>query len=145
MASIMKNISQIWRCGNLYRTAQLERLGLGSYQDTYIVNICKNPGITQEGLSKLIFVHKSNVARQVSSLEAKGFVKRVADSADKRNLLVYPTQKALDIYSEVREVQKKWNSMILEGLDENSIAMIESLTLKMAGNAIAKVQKINEE
>ena len=39
---------------------------------TYILNVCRNPGISQEALSQLIFVNKSNVARQLAVLEEKG-------------------------------------------------------------------------
>ena len=94
MATIMRNIGEIWRCANLFRMEEYEELGIGSYQDSYLVDICKHPGVTQEQLSKIMYVHKSNVARQVGSLEEKGFVERRPDPSDRRNLLLYPTEKA---------------------------------------------------
>ena len=95
MARIMRNVGEVWRCANLYRTEEYEALGIGSYQDSYIVDICAHPGVTQEQLSKIMYVHKSNVARQVAALEEKGFVERRPDAADKRILRAYPTEKAL--------------------------------------------------
>ena len=68
MILFMKALGEVWRCANLYRTAQYEKLGIGSYQDSYIINICKHPGVSQEQLSKLIYVHKSSVARQLGAL-----------------------------------------------------------------------------
>ena len=64
----MRCIGEVWRCANLYRTARYEGTELGSYQDTYIVHVCRPPGITQEQLAGKIYVHKSNVARQLSAL-----------------------------------------------------------------------------
>ena len=94
MAILMRNIGEIWRCANLFRTEEYEGLGIGSYQDSYIADVCANPGATQEQLSRIMYVHKSNVARQMGSLEEKGFIERRADPADRRSLRVYPTKKA---------------------------------------------------
>ena len=97
MPTFMKAIGEIWRCANLYRMKAYEPLNINSFQDTYLLQICKNPGITQDQLSKHIYVHKSNVARQVASLEEKGLVYRLNHQDDKRILQVYPTKKALDL------------------------------------------------
>ena len=131
----MKNIGEVWRCANLYRTAHFEALGIGSYQDSYILNICRNPGITQEELTQLIYVHKSNVARQLASLEEKGFITRTPDAQDRRTLRVFPTQKALDAIPAIREVHRAWNDRILAGFDEAECEAIIALTQRLAENA----------
>ena len=118
MATIMRNIGEIWRCANLFRMEEYEELGIGSYQDSYLVDICKHPGVTQEQLSKIMYVHKSNVARQLASLEEKGFITRSPDPKDRRSLLVYPTQKALDAIPAIREVHRTWNELVLDGFSE---------------------------
>lgn len=135
MSDIISNTGQIWRCGNLYRTARYGELGLGSYQDSYIVNVCAHPGITQEGLSRLIFVHKSNVARQLGSLEEKGFVRRETDPEDKRNTLVYPTQKAVEALGVIEKVNGEWRDLLLEGLSEKEREAAEKYAALIAENA----------
>ena len=74
-----------------------------------MIEICNHPGITQEQLSKLIYVHKSNVARQMSSLEEKGFIYRTISKEDKRNLQVFPTQKPIDILPLLLKVSEQSN------------------------------------
>lgn len=118
MRRFMKYVGELWHCANLYRTEQYGGLEIGCYQDSYLINICKNPGITQEQLSKLIYVHKSNVARQVGSLEEKGFVVRKPDPQDRRNLLLYPTEKAEKAMSYIRSVHERWDEMLMEGMSE---------------------------
>lgn len=135
MTYFMKALGEVWRCANLYRTGQYEQLGIGSYQDSYIINICKHPGITQEQLSKLIYAHKSSVARQLGSLEEKGFVIRKPDPYDKRSLLVYPTQKALDALPVIHQVHIKWNALILEGLSPKEQEDIEKYLKLLSDNA----------
>ncbi len=135
MTDIIKNTGEIWRCGNLYRTARNEALGLGSYQDSYILNVCAYPGVTQEELSRKIFVHKSNVARQLSLLEEKGFIKRTTDPSDKRNMLVYPTEKAYAVLDKIKKVSEEWSALVLEGLSADEIMAVEKYTAKLAENA----------
>ena len=141
MTDLIKNIGQIWRCGNLYRTARYDALGIGSYQDSYIVNVCTHPGITQEALSKLIFVHKSNVARQLGSLEEKGYVTRKTDDNDKRNLLVYPTARAFEALREIERVNDEWDSLVLGGLTDEERKAAEKLIGKLAENAGRLIEK----
>lgn len=131
----MKSLGEAWRCGNLYRTARFEALGIGSYQDSYILNICRNPGIAQDALTGLIYVHKSNVARQLASLEEKGFITRSPDPKDRRSLLVYPTQKALDAIPAIREVHRTWNELVLNGFSEEERERIAQIAQRLADNA----------
>lgn len=141
MAQFMKNTGQIWRCGNLYRTSRYESLGLGSYQDSYILNVCAHPGITQEGLSKLIYIHKSNVARQLGSLEEKGFIRRETDPSDKRNMLVYPTEKAYAVLDEIKRVNAEWDRIMLEGFSEEEREEVERLSALLAERAKKIIDK----
>lgn len=141
MADFIKNTGEIWRCGNLYRTARYAETDLGSYQDSYIINVCEHPGVTQEGLSKLIFVHKSNVARQLGMLEEKGFITRTADPADKRNTLVYPTDKAFKALDMIRGVCEEWQERLFEGLTEGERAAVKKYAALIAENAKKIIEK----
>ena len=141
MAQFMKNTGQIWRCGNLYRTSRYESLGLGSYQDSYILNVCAHPGITQEGLSRLIYIHKSNVARQLGSLEEKGVIRRETDPSDKRNMLVYPTEKAYAVLDEIKRVNAEWDRIMLEGFSEEEREEVERFSALLAERAKKIIEK----
>ncbi len=131
----MKQLGEVWRCANLYRTAQYEALGIGSYQDSYILYLCRHPGTPQEKLSEVIYVHRSNVARQLSSLEEKGFITRSPDPEDRRSLLVYPTQKALDAIPAIRAVHNRWNEKVLEGFSEEERALVADFAARLSENA----------
>ena len=141
MPKFMKHLGEVWRCANLYRAEQFEALEIGSYQDSYIIEICRQPGIPQEKLAGLIYVHKSNVARQLNLLEEKGFVTRQPDPSDKRSLLVYPTEKALPALPMIRKVHRRWNELVLDGLTEDeqeAVARYMALLSENAKRVIAK-------
>ena len=135
MATIMRNIGEIWRCANLFRMEEYEELGIGSYQDSYLVDICKHPGVTQEQLSKIMYLHKSNVARQVGSLDEKGFVERRPDPSDKRTLLLYPTEKAAAAMGRIREAHAAWRELLLQGFSEEERELAGKYLKRLAENA----------
>jgi MarR family transcriptional regulator for hemolysin len=118
MESIIRSINHIARLATLYRERELKKYGLGPMHHTYILNICRNPGISQEALSQLIFVNKSNVTRQLAVLEEKGYLRRQTSSVDARCLLVYPTEKALAIQPVISEMLQRWNDQVLAGFSE---------------------------
>ena len=139
MQTLMKSIGEIWRCANLYRMKAYEPLNINSFQDTYLLQICKNPGITQDQLSKIIYVHKSNVARQVASLEEKGLVYRLTHQEDKRILQVYPTKKALDLMPLIMKMNQQWNQLLMNELpldDQQKFLEILSFLASKAKEAV---------
>lgn len=114
MESMMRYIDRITRLAYLYREDYLRAYDLSGIHHTYINCICRNPGLTQEELAQQIYVNKSTVARQVACLEKKGYLTRVESAADKRKLLLYPTQKALDVQPVIRKMLVEWNEKLLE-------------------------------
>lgn len=114
MDALMRCIAVTARCASLQRSRELKELGLTGNQHTYILNICRHPGMTQESLAQMIYVHKSNVARQVAALCQAGFIHRQPSQADKRELLLYPTSKAEAALPVIRRVLKSWNGYLME-------------------------------
>ncbi|EXJ23539.1 Transcriptional regulator, MarR family [Alkalibacterium sp. AK22] len=118
MEYLMRYINRTSRLSELYRGERMQAFDLSGIHHTYIINICSNPGISQENLARLIFVNKSTVARQLAVLEKKGYVDRRQCQGDARKLLVYPTEKAKSVYPAIVDILKDWNSIILDGLSE---------------------------
>lgn len=126
--TLMRCISVISRCATQFRNDRFEGTGLSGYQYAYILNVCRNPGISQEGLAKAIYVNKSNVARQVAKLENNGYIERRMCATNRRITEVYPTQKTYDILPLVCQVLGDWNAYITEGYtDEMREHMINML------------------
>lgn len=131
----MRNINIISRCEGIYRTDNLKDAKLCSCHHSYVLAICRHPGMTQEQLAKHICINKSSVTRSLSHLEENGYVERRPDPKDKRILCVYPTQKMLDILPEVRRIAADWNEYLVEGIEENDIALFRSVLEKLAARA----------
>ena len=97
MTTLMRQINIISRCAASYRGEKFKDIKLCAAHHSYIIHICKKPGISQEELARHICVDKSNVTRQVFNLENLGYIQRVQSQKDKRVIEIYPTAKALEI------------------------------------------------
>ncbi|MCD8373076.1 MAG: MarR family transcriptional regulator [Clostridia bacterium] len=134
MIKFMKNINLVSRSAEQYREERLSPFGIKGCQSHYFLEICRTPGVSQEELSRRLFVNKSNVARQISLLEEGGFVKREAKEGDKRTFLLYPTQKMLDALPEVKRVHGEWRELVTEGFTEEESEQLKYLSEKMVEN-----------
>lgn len=135
MSQIIRDMLEISRCGVQYRSDNLAQFGLKSIHASYLTEICANPGISQDRLAKLIFINKSNVARQVAVLEEDGFVRRVPSAADKRVMELYPTEKTLEILPQINRMLLCWEDCITHDLSEEEKELLTALLAKMSGRA----------
>jgi len=136
MVSFMRYINITARCAAEYRNTHLAGLGIVGLQYSYILNICRKPGVSQEELSHLIHVNKSNVTRQLAALEENGFIERVTSPTDKRVTLVYPTQKARDALPEIHRVLHDWNEYLTEGFSDEERETLRALMERVNSRAI---------
>lgn len=131
MPALMHNILAISRCSIAYRQPALAPLGIKPMHASYLICICRNPGITQDQLAKKLFLDKSSVARQVSFLEENGFIERQISPADRRVMHVYPTQKATDALPIVRKSFRDWEDLVSADLTDEEREILISLLEKM--------------
>ena len=135
MSQIIRDITEIARCGAQYRADQLEPLDLKGCHASYLREICAHPGISQDKLAKRICINKSNVARQAAILEEKGFLTRIPSSTDKRIMELHPTQKTLDMEPMISGILKSWETCITDDLTSEELEQLTSLLSKMKSRA----------
>lgn len=140
MDSLMRYINRTARCATMYRSFALESEGISGHQHVYILNICRNPGISQDSLAKMIFVNKSNVARQVATLEQNGYIVRQPSENDRRVMRLYPTQKAIDVLPKVHEVTSHWNAYLLAEFTEEQREQLFSMLAVVMNRAAEYVE-----
>ena len=135
MSQIIRDITEIARCGAQYRADRLAPLGLKGCHASYLTEICAHPGISQDQLARRICINKSNVARQAAALEEEGFVTRTPSPTDKRIMELHPTQKTLDLLPEISSVLKCWEGCITDGLTPQELDLLAALLEKMKSRA----------
>ena len=140
MSQIIRDITELTRCGAQYRLDQLSPMGLKACHASYLTEICACPGISQDGLARRICINKSNVARQAAVLEEEGFITRTPSPADKRVMELYPTQKALDLLPQIQSILTRWEDCITRDLTEEEKELVTMLLARMKVRASAYME-----
>ncbi len=140
MPSLTWELDAIARCATQYRTEMLAPLGLKSCHASYLLQICKNPGISQEQLARRIYFNKSSVARQLAVLEDAGFIRRTTSETDRRVTQLFPTDKAIALLPQIRQVLLDWEDLITQGLSPQEQTALREMLLKLKDLAARRVQ-----
>ena len=135
MSQIIRDITEIARCGAQYKADRLAPLGLKGCHASYLMEICAHPGISQDQLAKRICINKSNVARQAATLEEEGFLTRIPSPTDKRIMELHPTEKTLELLPEISTVLKGWEALITDGVTAEELDQLAALVAKMKAHA----------
>lgn len=135
MSQIIRDITEIARCGSQYRAEMLAPMGLKACHASYLTEICACPGISQDKLAQRICINKSNVARQVAILEEDGFVIRKPSSADKRVMELHPTEKTMELLPQIRKIVNCWEQCLTSDLSEEEVATVTNILLRMKDKA----------
>lgn len=115
----MKNVNDKRLAAYGYRVGRLHRLyflcikesmtkiGISNNLVPFLSELYFQDGISQETLSKTIYVEKASISRGLSRLEKLGLVIRIENEENKREKLVYLTEKA-------KEIQDRYFSVLFE-------------------------------
>ncbi len=144
MQKLSKFINITARCGKLYQSERLSEYGINDICAVILLHLFRTPGVSQENLADNAFIDKSGIARHLSRLEQNGFITRCSDENDRRSMLVFPTQKAIDVLPVIRRVYSEWNGILTSELSEEEKIILEELLRKMCIKAkeyIAKERK----
>lgn len=131
---ISKDVMTVARYLRRQRNRYMEPFGLKSIHARYLIEVCQNPGISQDGLTQLLGFDKSNVARQAALLEEDGFLRR-CPGADKRVLQLHPTEKTLELLPNLQQAMDSWERELLQDLTPEEEAIFESLFAKVCARA----------
>ena len=135
MPQIIKDITEIARCGAQFRNDNLAELELKGCHASYLLEICRNPGISQDTLARRICINKSNIARQLVVLEEGGFVRRQPSQEDKRVMEIYPTDKTLELMPRIRQILGQWSRYLTQDLTEEEVELLSKVLTSMKSRA----------
>lgn len=131
-----RSISTLYRVGRWHMESNLvDKLDLSSGQHTFLFYLYNNDGASQDEISRALAIDKASTARAIQKLEEKNFVTRVTSEKDKRVNHVFLTKKGWDSEKELRKNSKAWRAILIEGLSEEELKMMEKIIGKLSENA----------
>lgn len=142
MERIQKYLNRVYRVSILDQSAAFADENLSGHQISYILQICRHPGLTHDELAKKILVNKSSVSRTVNRMVENGYIYRETDDRDRRSKLLYPTDKAKNIYPRVMEYLDGWNESLTGDLSpeeqESLIYFLRNITRSATKRVVEK-------
>ena len=114
---LLKWLSVTDRFYKIYLDKQLAPYGINNSQYMFLIKICRSPGILQDSLLNMFYVHPSNIVRTVATLEKQGMITRSPNDNDKRTCKLYPTERALSIIDEIQMICEKTESSFIAGYE----------------------------
>jgi DNA-binding MarR family transcriptional regulator len=102
--------------------------GLTSSQWRAIAQLSRTDGLTQVALANYLEIEPMTVCRLVDRLEARGFIERIPDPADRRAKLVWLTEKSRSMMDILREIASVVCEEAFEGFsDAERQTLVEGL------------------
>ncbi|MCY6369975.1 MarR family winged helix-turn-helix transcriptional regulator [Clostridium ganghwense] len=141
--SIGRWVSMLYRYQQCYIGKQLKEYNIGGGQYSFLLALFKKDGISQEEISKILYMDKGTTARAIAKLEKEGYVVRKQDEEDKRAYKIYLTEKALEFKPKLFKILRRWTDIISTDFDVEEKEVVMNLLEKMAENAALHIKETN--
>ena len=144
---LLKWLSVTDRFYKIYLDKQLAPFGLNNSQYMFLIKICRSPGILQDSLLDMFYVHPSNIVRTIAALEKQGMLTRSPNDKDKRTCKLYPTDRALSVIDKVEAVCERTETLLLQGITDSDQELFMNLLVQAGKNITAElhVERKGEE
>lgn len=136
-----RKITKIAREAEKLVLLSLREEGVGTAEIDLIHAVRHNPGCSQAKLAEILRADKAAIARRTKNLEAKGFLVREDDPADRRSQLLYPTEKAETMKSSKTEIEASFYEYLLSGLSREEAETFAALLDKLYTASKAESRK----
>ena len=137
---LLKWLSVADRFYKIYLDKQLAPFGVKRSQHMFLIKICASPGIMQDSLMDIFYIHPSNIVRTIAALEKQGMITRTPNDQDKRTWRLYPTDRALSVLEDIRTVCKKTETLLLQDFSEEEKKLLTDLLMRAGRNITTSLQ-----
>lgn len=145
MPGIMRTMNNISRCQAMYRRKAVGLDDLFSSHYAFVLPISHEPGRSQEELARELCLDKSTVARVLACLEKNGYITRAPNQKDRRQTLVYPTEKMLEACPKVRQANRAWSDRLAAGISPEELDVFHRVLERMEKSAKTIIEELEEK
>ncbi len=132
LRSIISNV-------NSYISSQVEEYGIKQGQYEYFLLIYSSPGINQLELAKMMNVGKASVTKALKILEDDGFIKRITDENDRRNILCFISKKGEVIAENLVTIKKEAVKDLFVGFNDSDKELFYSYLSLFHKNSVTLI------
>ncbi|ATH62995.1 DNA-binding MarR family transcriptional regulator [Staphylococcus pasteuri] len=134
MQVILRDIGIIARALDSISNIEFKDLKLSKGQFIYLVRICENPGMIQEQLVDMLKIDRATASRSIKNLEKNNFIYKTYNENNKKNKLLYPTEKGQNLYPFIIRENNHSNEVALEGFNNKEIDELSKMLNRVKHN-----------
>ena len=145
MPGTMRILNNISRCQAMYRRRSVGLDDLFPSHYAFVLSISHSPGRSQEELARELCVDKSTVARVLACMEKNGYITRAPNEKDRRQTLVYPTEKMLEACPEIKKANRAWTDRLTAGVSPEELDVFHRVLERMEESAKTIMEELEEK
>ncbi|CAH0533584.1 hypothetical protein VST7929_01454 [Vibrio stylophorae] len=96
--------------------------------------IAKVPQCSALTIAQKLNRDKAQITRLVSTLISEGYLQKAAHPTDKRSQILNLTAQGESISQAIQHIEQQMQQQMLQGLNENELALFAQVTQKMVAN-----------
>ncbi|MCG8684251.1 MAG: MarR family transcriptional regulator [Desulfobacterales bacterium] len=133
--AIGKRVNFLFRITMRHIRGEMKKIGIGASDYSFIFILFFKEGLSQDEMSKIMYVDKSYTARALARLEKLGMVERRPDPDEHRVKRVYLCEKARDLEDDIFRVLMDWQQVLVKDIEHDEFKIIRDGLDKMLDNA----------
>lgn len=133
-------ISIIHRTRIIYLNNELKDLELTAGQVPFLIQLSYKQGTAQEDLAFHLHVDKGTVARALKKLEDNKFVYRKINPQNRRQYILFLTEKGKQIVPKIQHMNKEWEKSVCLDLTDSEYEKLVTTLQALAAKSLEKVQ-----
>ena len=125
--TVSQKMMKIGRLGIAYSRARINNPELSTVQYKVCVTIYNNPGLSQDAVARDLGMDKSSIAKLISKLMEDDVVRRDVNPKDRREYMLYLTDKGLALTEEILHYLFEWEDNLCRNIGIEHSVMHEQL------------------
>jgi len=143
---LMRHLSVLFRQRHRALRHQFEKYDIGTGEWSVLALLSRHKaGMEQTMISRELGLEKTTTARELMSLEKKGYIIREQAENDKRKKIVYVTEKAEEKIPLVKDAGNQWLRNVISGINEGELILFDKVIRKMTANAESIRERVEED
>lgn len=120
----------------------LDETGVYQAQHRLLMEIARNPNVSQIELAKVLDVSPATIAVSLKKLEKGGYIKREIDPDDQRINNILLTKLGDQVVEQSKQIFTSVDEKVFQGLNEAEKEFLYSILQKLDQNLVALEEKI---
>jgi DNA-binding MarR family transcriptional regulator len=118
--------------------------GLRTQQAAVLLRCCRQPSANPSQLAAAVGTDTAGITGLIDHLEKRGLVSRRANPADRRAVMVEPTEAARALAPRLRDIFQAVNEVLLAGFSPPEAASLEAMLQRLLANVEARLDETSD-